>query len=671
MSGYTRQSSADIVPTAIVKAAPLNTEFNKLRDAFDFDTTGATGHHHDGTADEGSYVPLIADIDGLNKFVIDTSNNRISAYVEVSSTAVEQIRIEDGVMYPVTTNDVDLGTSSLEFKDAFFSGDLVAASLASGANGYTVIADNTYTVSSGNLTFDVTGDVIFDADNADIFFKDAGTTFGVLSNNSGEMTLKSGTTAAINFTGANTDLLGTLDVTGAATLDSTVTVAGTATLSGAATVGTTLGVTGATTLSSTLGVTGATTLNDTLTVTGDTTVGGNLTVNGTLSTLNTTNTVVSDTLIELGNGVTGGPTNDSGIVIERGSSDNAFIGFDESVDKFIVGTGTFTGASTGNLTVTKGTLQANLDFDSLSDGTVSVTAILDEDDMASDSATSLATQQSIKKYVDDVAGSANNIVGLTASAAELNKLDASAASSASVTIVDADGFILIDDSATETKQALASDISTYVGSKDLANLANASTARTNLGVVIGTDVQAFDAQLADVAGLTPTATHAIVGDGTNFISTGSSTEGIQVPTGTTAQRPTPANGMFRYNSDDGIFEGYAAGAWGAIGGGLDTQTATTTSVAQTAVASYAVASYLGMELTVIATDTVATERTISKLIITHDGTTAVATEYGTVDTATAMATYDVDISSGNIRLLATAASTNNTNYITQAVLFEA
>ena len=48
----------------------------------------------------------------------------------------------------------------------------------------------------------------------------------------------------------------------------------------------------------------------------------------------------------------------------------------------------------------------------------------------------------------------------------------------------------------------------------------------------------------------------------------SGTGSIKVPSGTTAQRDaTPANGMFRYNSEDAQFEGYADGAWGAIAGG--------------------------------------------------------------------------------------------------------
>ena len=95
--------------------------------------------------------------------------------------------------------------------------------------------------------------------------------------------------------------------------------------------------------------------------TGNVTITGNLDVNGTTTTLDTTNSTIADRLIELGNGTTGTPANDMGIVLERGDSDNAFIGWDESADKFLMGTGSFTGASTGDLTVSTGTLVANLE----------------------------------------------------------------------------------------------------------------------------------------------------------------------------------------------------------------------------------------------------------------------------------------------------------------------
>ena len=93
------------------------------------------------------------------------------------------------------------------------------------------------------------------------------------------------------------------------------------------------------------------------------TIAGNLTVSGTTTTLSSTNTVVEDKLFELGNGTTGSASGDAGIVIERGDDANAFIGYDESADVFTVGTGTFTGASSGNLSITTGELVANIDGD--------------------------------------------------------------------------------------------------------------------------------------------------------------------------------------------------------------------------------------------------------------------------------------------------------------------
>jgi len=82
--------------------------------------------------------------------------------------------------------------------------------------------------------------------------------------------------------------------------------------------------------------------------------------------------------LELNSGATSN-SNDCGIVIERGSTgDNAILMWDESADTFVVGTTTATGASTGNLTVTDGALQAgSLDIS----GDVDVDGTLEADAM--------------------------------------------------------------------------------------------------------------------------------------------------------------------------------------------------------------------------------------------------------------------------------------------------
>jgi len=106
---------------------------------------------------------------------------------------------------------------------------------------------------------------------------------------------------------------------------------------------------------------------------------------------------------------------------------------------------------------------------------------------------------------------------------------------------------------------------------------------------------------------------------------------------------------------------------GGGGGGLTSQTATTTTTSQTSIATYDVAEYTAMELTVVSDS--ASNRTITKLLVVHNGTTASATQYGEVSTGTTLATYDVDISGGNVRLLATPASATSTDFTTKENLF--
>tara|TARA_B100001093_G_scaffold51508_1_gene43714 strand:+ start:3761 stop:10372 length:6612 start_codon:yes stop_codon:yes gene_type:complete len=93
--------------------------------------------------------------------------------------------------------------------------------------------------------------------------------------------------------------------------------------------------------------------------TGDLTVTGALTLSGTATQINSTNTTISDHLIELGSGLTNANTNDLGLILERGSTgNNVFIGWDESADKVVVATTTAVGTATGNLTLAAANFQA-------------------------------------------------------------------------------------------------------------------------------------------------------------------------------------------------------------------------------------------------------------------------------------------------------------------------
>jgi len=605
VAGYTRQSSADIIATAVVRANPLNVEYNALRDAFN----ASTGHKHDGTAAEGAYVPLIADSDALNKVVIDTSNNRVGVFVEVSSAAVEQIRIQDGAVVPVTNNDIDLGTSSLQFKDLFIDGTATVDALQVDANAvvtgnFTVngnatlgnaasdtvtitadvaspllpSADDTYDLGAvgsewRNLYIDGTANIdALVADTADI---NGGTVDGAVIggasaaagtftslNASGTSTLTTvdinggnidgtiiGASSAAAITGTTitgTSLVGpvTGDVTGnadtATALETARTIGGvsfngtaninlpgvnasgnqdtsgnaaTATaletartiggvsfngtsninLAGVNTAGnqdTSGNAASATVLETARTIAGnsfngsanitiaATDLSDTdqslatgdnvqfaqVTTTGNAIVGGDLTVNGTTTTINSSNMTVDDQLIELGNGRSGSASGDAGIVIERGSDSNAFIGFDESADKFTVGTGTFTGASTGDLTITTGTLVANIEGNVT--GAVTGNA---------DTATALATARTIAGQSFD--GTANitiaptDLTGVNTTATELNIMDGDT-SATSTTLADADRVVVND--AGTMKQVALTDFETYMETS-LDTLSNVTT----------------------------------------------------------------------------------------------------------------------------------------------------------------------------------------------------
>ena len=98
---------------------------------------------------------------------------------------------------------------------------------------------------------------------------------------------------------------------------------------------------------------------------------------------------------------------------------------------------------------------------------------------------------------------------------------------------------------------------------------------------------------------------------------------------------------------------------------LEVSSAAISSTTQTAIATFPVASFSTAKIIVQAKNTVTGEIHASELLIIHDGTTAISTEYAMIYSGTApLATYDVDISGSNVRVLATSASTNHTTYKT-------
>lgn len=105
----------------------------------------------------------------------------------------------------------------------------------------------------------------------------------------------------------------------------------------------------------------------------DMTVSGNLTVSGTTTTVNTETINLADNVILLNSNEAGTPSQDAGIEIERGTSANKTLIWNETTDKWTVGSetfvaGTLEGALTGNVTGTVSTL-SNHDTADLAEGT--------------------------------------------------------------------------------------------------------------------------------------------------------------------------------------------------------------------------------------------------------------------------------------------------------------
>ena len=167
-------------------------------------------------------VELILDANGNTSITADTDDT-----VDFKVGGTDQITLIDGVLKPTTDSDVDLGTSSLYFKNAYIDTVTTTGNVTVGCDltitGTTSFADtnitnvgsialDTITNDGTDVTIDSSGDIILDADDTQIFLKDGGTTFGSLTNAGGQLVIKSSSsdTTALTFAGANATFAGTL-----------------------------------------------------------------------------------------------------------------------------------------------------------------------------------------------------------------------------------------------------------------------------------------------------------------------------------------------------------------------------------------------------------------------------------------------------------------------------
>jgi len=486
MAGYSVRQSTYTTGDVIV-ASDTNDEFNQLLSAFN----ATTGHTHDGTAGDGGPVTTLRDTNGYNKVLIDSTNDHLEFYVNVSSSAVQQFRVEDGAIVPITDNDIDLGTSSLEFKDLHLDGtanidSLVADAISLGGTSITATGTEINLIDGGatiGTTAVADGDGIIHNDGGTMRVTSAATfktyfTTGVTAAaiaaddiTTGDAAVSLETSAGnitIDAQGTDTDIIlkgtdGGVDTT-FLTIDGSE--AGKATFNGDVVVGGDLTVTGdditmGTNTSGNLLIADGTNFNsvavgslleistvanDDVLLAVDTSGGGlkkitRSTLTAGLVTGSEISNVVEDTTPQLGgdldmNGndiVTTSNAdidlapNGTGKVVVKGNTNPGTVVFNCESNSHgqTVKSQPHSAAVTNVLTLPAGgdqeivgesatqTLTNKTLTSAVLNTGVSGTAVLDEDNMASDSATQLATQQSIKAYVDSQVATANELSELT------------------------------------------------------------------------------------------------------------------------------------------------------------------------------------------------------------------------------------------------------------------
>ena len=212
-TGYVRADTANNIANGnVIDADDLDNEFNAVEAAFN----ASTGHTHDGTTSEGAPIEVI----GPAQDIVATTT----------------------VLRPKTTNTVDLGTSSLKYKDAYLAGDLSLGDAATiggalsvtGAATLAAVSVTGNQTNTGNLTVNgnttlgdaATDTVIVNADVASSLIPSVDDSYDLGAVGSEWRDAYIDGTAYIDTGSIDTATVGTLNVTGNADVDGDLTVTG-------------------------------------------------------------------------------------------------------------------------------------------------------------------------------------------------------------------------------------------------------------------------------------------------------------------------------------------------------------------------------------------------------------------------------------------------------------
>jgi len=165
------------------------------------------------TLDSGGAIILDAESGGIN---FNDSGTTIGG-LTLSSNDLEirSIQNDKDIIFKGIDGSSAVTALTLDMSDAgkalFNAGATFGGSITSNSG---IVIDNItidgteIDLSSGDLTLDVAGDIILDAGGGDINLKDDGTDFGSLTNSSGNLIIKSGTTTMLTGSGADATFAG-------------------------------------------------------------------------------------------------------------------------------------------------------------------------------------------------------------------------------------------------------------------------------------------------------------------------------------------------------------------------------------------------------------------------------------------------------------------------------